>query len=58
MAADLQHIDVLATSDHKFSMNAGRGIVCSARNANLRLAVHFYNDADDIGQLVERIAQV
>jgi selenocysteine lyase/cysteine desulfurase len=26
VAADLEHIDVLATSDHKFLMNAGRGI--------------------------------
>ena len=26
VAADLDHIDVMATSDHKFLMNAGRGI--------------------------------
>jgi selenocysteine lyase/cysteine desulfurase len=31
-----------------------RGVVCSARDGNLRLAVHFYNHEDD----VERVASV
>ena len=26
VTADLRHIDVLATADHKFLMNAGRGL--------------------------------
>jgi selenocysteine lyase/cysteine desulfurase len=28
-----------------------RGVVCSARDGNLRLAIHFYNHEDDIAQL-------
>lgn len=28
-----------------------RSIVCSARDGNLRLAVHFYNHEDDIQQI-------
>jgi selenocysteine lyase/cysteine desulfurase len=28
-----------------------RGVICSARDGNLRLAVHFYNHEDDIGRL-------
>jgi selenocysteine lyase/cysteine desulfurase len=31
-----------------------RGVICSARDGHLRLAVHFYNHEDDIG----RVAQV
>ena len=29
-----------------------QGIICSARDGNLRLAIHFYNHEDDIEQLV------
>jgi cysteine desulfurase / selenocysteine lyase len=28
-----------------------RGIICAARDGNLRLAIHFYNHEDDIGRL-------
>jgi cysteine desulfurase / selenocysteine lyase len=31
---------------------SGQGVICSARDGNLRLAVHFYNHEDDIEQLV------
>jgi cysteine desulfurase / selenocysteine lyase len=31
---------------------AGQGIICSARDGNLRLAIHFYNHEDDIERLV------
>ena len=31
-----------------------RGVVCSARDGNLRLAVHFYNHEDDIDRISER----
>ena len=33
-----------------------RGIICSARDGNLRLAVHFYNHEDDIAQLALALA--
>jgi selenocysteine lyase/cysteine desulfurase len=32
-----------------------RGITCSARDGNLRLAVHFYNHEDDIERLVKAL---
>ena len=35
---------------------SGRGIICSARDGNLRLAVHFYNHEDDIERLVATLA--
>jgi cysteine desulfurase / selenocysteine lyase len=31
---------------------SAQGVICSARDGNLRLAVHFYNHEDDIEQLV------
>jgi len=34
------------------SMLSEQGVICSARDGNLRLAVHFYNHEDDIEQLV------
>ena len=33
-----------------------QGIVCSARDGNLRLAVHFYNHEDDVDRLVTTLA--
>jgi selenocysteine lyase/cysteine desulfurase len=33
-----------------------QGVICSARDGNLRLAVHFYNHEDDIEQLVTALA--
>ena len=35
-----------------------RGVVCSARDGNLRLAVHFYNHEDDIAQLVGALTEL
>ncbi|MDW3218243.1 MAG: aminotransferase class V-fold PLP-dependent enzyme [Acidimicrobiales bacterium] len=32
-----------------------RGIVCSARDGNLRLAIHFYNHEDDIEQIAAEL---
>jgi selenocysteine lyase/cysteine desulfurase len=34
----------------------GQGIICSARDGNLRLSVHFYNHEDDIARLVATLA--
>jgi cysteine desulfurase/selenocysteine lyase len=34
------------------------GIVCSARDGNLRLAVHFYNHEDDIARLVRAVPEL
>jgi selenocysteine lyase/cysteine desulfurase len=31
--------------------------VCSARDGNLRLAVHFYNHEDDIDQVASALAR-
>jgi selenocysteine lyase/cysteine desulfurase len=35
-----------------------RGVVCSARDGNLRLAVHFYNHEDDIDRVVVALRDV
>ncbi len=34
------------------SIVIGQRVICSARDGNLRLAVHFYNHEDDIERLV------
>ena len=34
-----------------------RGIICSARDGNLRLAIHFYNHEDDIEQIASALAE-
>jgi cysteine desulfurase / selenocysteine lyase len=36
----------------------GHGVICSARDGNLRLAVHFYNHEDDIDRLVTGLTSV
>jgi selenocysteine lyase/cysteine desulfurase len=35
-----------------------RGIICSARDGNLRLAIHFYNDEDDIQRIASALSEV
>jgi selenocysteine lyase/cysteine desulfurase len=35
-----------------------RGITCSARDGNLRLAVHFYNHEDDIERLTGALVEI
>lgn len=35
-----------------------RGVVCSVRDGNLRLAVHLYNHEDDIDQVVAALAEL
>ena len=35
-----------------------RGVVCAARDGNLRLAVHFYNHEDDIEQVANALADL
>ena len=32
-----------------------RGVICAARDGNLRLAVHFYNHEDDIDQVAQAL---
>jgi cysteine desulfurase/selenocysteine lyase len=35
-----------------------RGVVCSARDGNLRLAIHFYNHEDDIDQITGALSEL
>ena len=35
-----------------------RGVIASARDGNLRLAVHFYNHEDDIDQVCRALAEI
>ena len=35
-----------------------RGVICSTRDGNLRVTIHFYNDEDDIGRLAEALRGV
>jgi selenocysteine lyase/cysteine desulfurase len=35
-----------------------RGIICSARDGNLRLAIHFYNHEDDIDQITSALSEL
>jgi selenocysteine lyase/cysteine desulfurase len=35
-----------------------RGIVCSARDGNLRLAIHFYNHEDDIRRVTNAVSEI
>jgi cysteine desulfurase / selenocysteine lyase len=35
-----------------------RGVICSARDGNLRLAVHFYNHEDDIHQITTALSEL
>jgi len=35
-----------------------QGIICSARDGNLRLAIHFYNHEDDIAQITSALTKL
>ena len=35
-----------------------RGIICSARDGNLRLAIHFYNHEDDIDEITSALTEL
>jgi selenocysteine lyase/cysteine desulfurase len=35
-----------------------RGVICSARDGNLRLAVHFYHREDDIQQVTSALSSI
>jgi selenocysteine lyase/cysteine desulfurase len=35
-----------------------RGVVCSARDGNLRLAIHFYNHEDDIDRVASALSEL
>lgn len=35
-----------------------RGIICSARDGNLRLAIHFYNHEDDVDQIASALIEL
>jgi len=39
-------------AERLLSALSGQQVICSARDGNLRLAVHFYNHEDDIERLV------
>ena len=54
VSVPLGHLDGAAL----VSQLKDRGVVCSARDGNLRLAVHFYNHEDDIGRLVAALGEL
>jgi selenocysteine lyase/cysteine desulfurase len=35
-----------------------RGVVCTTRDGNLRLAIHFYNHEDDIHQITSALSEL
>ena len=35
-----------------------RGVVCAARDGNLRLSVHFYNHEDDIDRVAQALSDL
>ena len=35
-----------------------QGIICSARDGNLRLAIHFYNHEDDIDEITSALTEL
>ena len=37
---------------------ADRGVVCSARDGNLRVTIHFYNHEDDVDRLMRALPEV
>ena len=45
-------------SVHLLSELKRRGIICSARDGNLRLAIHFYNHEDDIDRLTSALSEL
>jgi len=47
-----------AEPTHLLAEMKRRGVVCSARDGNLRLAVHLYNHKDDIDQITSALSQV
>ena len=48
VAIPLDHVDPMALLNHLKK----EAVVCSARDGNLRVAIHFYNNADDIERLI------
>ena len=48
VAIPLDHADPMALLNHL----KREAVVCSARDGNLRVAIHFYNNADDIERLI------
>ena len=49
--ADLDPADILGELRR-------RGVVCAARDGNLRLAVHFYNHEDDIDRVTNALSEL
>jgi selenocysteine lyase/cysteine desulfurase len=47
-----------ADAAHLLAQLKQRSIVCSARDGNLRLAVHFYNHEDDIQQITTALTEL
>jgi cysteine desulfurase/selenocysteine lyase len=47
-----------ADPDRLLARLAQEGVICSARDGNLRLAIHFYNHEDDIQQAASALSEV
>lgn len=54
----LAYLNTAADPAHVLAELKQRGVVCAARDGNLRVAIHLYNHEDDIQQLTQALAEL